>query len=79
MNNSKECPSFEGCNASLCPLEESSLKNGIWYPDDEICKNQKFNQLEWIKRQRELSTEWRSKTRERNKNENWGYRKTNLW
>ena len=55
MNNSKECPSFEGCNASLCPLEEGSLKNGIWYPEEEICKNQKVNKLDWIKTQRKLS------------------------
>ena len=55
MNNSKECPSFEGCNASLCPLEESSLETGIWYPDEEICKNQKVNHTDWIKRQRKLS------------------------
>ena len=54
MNNSKECPSFEGCNASLCPLEESSLETGIWYPDEEICKNQKVNHTDWIKRQRKL-------------------------
>jgi len=55
MNNSKECPSFEGCSAPLCPIDESSLESGIWYPDEEICKYQKVNQADWIRRQRKLS------------------------
>ena len=51
----EECPRFKKCDAPLCPLDSDSLKNGIWYPDEEICKYQKVNQLEWIKRQRKLS------------------------
>ena len=51
----EECPRFEKCDAPLCPLDSDSLKNGIWYPDEEICKYQEVNQLEWIKRQRKLS------------------------
>jgi len=51
----EECPRFKKCDASLCPLDSDSLKNGIWYPDEEICKYQEVNQLEWIKRQRKLS------------------------
>ena len=51
----EECPRFEKCDAPLCPLDSDSFKNSIWYPDEEICKYQKVNQLEWIKRQRKLS------------------------
>ena len=51
----EECPRFEKCDAPLCPLDSDSLKNGIWYPDEEICKYQEVNQLDWIKRQRKLS------------------------
>ena len=35
--NSIECPSFNRCSASLCPLDEESMVKGIWYPDEPIC------------------------------------------
>lgn len=55
MTNFEVCPRFEGCGAPLCTIEESSLKNGIWYPSEEVCRNQKVNQLDWIRRQRKLA------------------------
>lgn len=31
------CKKFESCEAPLCPMDERSLKHGIWYPDEDIC------------------------------------------
>lgn len=55
MSNVEECPRFEGCISPFCPLDKDSLENGIWYSDEEICKNQKVNKLDWVRRQRKLS------------------------
>lgn len=50
----KECPYFETCSAPLCPLDQESLEDCFWYPDEEICKSQKHNQHNWIRRQRKI-------------------------
>jgi hypothetical protein len=42
------------CIAPLCPLDRSSL-NGIWYPDEEICRSRTQGNLPWLKAQRRLS------------------------
>jgi len=46
------CPYFNKCNVPLCPLDTSSLKNGIWYPDEDICPR-RFRLL-WLKNQRKI-------------------------
>ena len=51
----KKCSFYDKCSAPLCPLNESNMKNCIWYPDEEICKNREFSNLEWIKRQRKIA------------------------
>jgi hypothetical protein len=48
----KNCKYYEFCNAPLCPLDEESLEEGIWYPDEEICK--KRTSLKWIKNQKKI-------------------------
>jgi len=48
------CSLYETCNTPLCPLDGSSL-NGIWYPDEEICRSRIHGNLSWMKAQRKLS------------------------
>ncbi len=48
------CTLYETCNVPLCPLDGSSL-NGIWYPDEEICRSRVHGNLPWMKAQRKLS------------------------
>jgi Holliday junction resolvase RusA-like endonuclease len=48
------CTLYETCNTPLCPLEGSSL-NGIWYPDEDICRSRVHGNLSWMKAQRKLS------------------------
>ena len=46
------CLNFDTCSAPLCPLDKDSLENGIWYPDEEICR--KRNAPAWVKAQRKI-------------------------
>ena len=48
------CTLYETCNTPLCPLDGSSL-NGIWYPDEDICRSRTQGNLPWMKAQRKLS------------------------
>ena len=48
------CALYETCLAPLCPLDGSSL-NGIWYPDEEICRSRSHGNLSWIKAQRKIA------------------------
>jgi len=48
------CTLYETCNTPLCPLDGSSL-NGIWYPDEEICRSRVHGNLPWMKAQRKLA------------------------
>lgn len=52
--NKDSCPKFEDCSAPLCPLDETSISNGIWYPDEEICKRRDFQNLDWVKKQKAI-------------------------
>lgn len=47
-----DCPLFDKCNAPLCPLDENSIINGIWYPDEEVCKKKAIEL--WVKNQRKV-------------------------
>jgi hypothetical protein len=52
--NEKLCNLFESCEsaeAPLCPLQEKTVKSGIWYPDEPICQACQFQQLPWVKKQ----------------------------
>ena len=50
----ENCSKYESCGAPLCPLDPPSLTNGIWYPDEEICKARKFQYLPWIEKQKRI-------------------------
>jgi len=48
-----DCLQFEeGCSAPLCPLDEDSIKDGIWYPDEEVCHRR--GAPYWVKRQKAI-------------------------
>jgi len=51
----KQCPSYEGCSAPICPLDPQSLELGIWLPDEPICRSKKYGTAKWIKRQRKIA------------------------
>ncbi len=36
------CERFDKCNAPICPEDEQSRENSIWYIDEQICKNEKY-------------------------------------
>ena len=48
----KNCKKFDYCNAPLCPFDEESLKCGLWYPDEEICRKKG---IDWIKKQKKIA------------------------
>jgi len=52
--DSKNCKYFNTCNAQLCPLDEESLENCIWYSNEDICKLQGAGKLLFIKQQKKL-------------------------
>jgi len=47
-----DCKSFIKCSAPICPLDQESLKNCIWYSDEDIC-NRSPSPL-WIKQQKKI-------------------------
>jgi len=49
-----ECKKYDTCNAPLCPLDEQSLKHGIWYPDEEICPARAYTNVAWIQNQKKM-------------------------
>ena len=56
--NDRYCSLFEPCKspeAPLCPLDQETVKNGIWYPDEPVCKGERFQQLSWIKKQKQIA------------------------
>ena len=50
-----DCRLYETCSAPLCPLDRASLLNGIWYPDEEICRSRTFGNLPWIRQQGKIA------------------------
>ena len=49
-----QCTIFDTCEAPLCPLDKESLEQGLWYPDEEVCKARKFQTLPWVRRQKRI-------------------------
>lgn len=35
-NRTKQCPSWEGCSAPLCPIDKS-FGLALWFPDEAVC------------------------------------------
>ena len=50
-----DCRLYETCSAPLCPLDRASLLNGIWYPDEEICRSRTVGNLPWIRQQGKIA------------------------
>lgn len=53
------CNLFEECEspeAPLCPIQESTVKRGIWYPDEPICQAKMFQETSWIKKQHQIAS-----------------------
>ena len=48
------CPSYDGCDAPLCPLDAQSLAHGTWFPDEEIC-GAHGQRTRWITMQRSIA------------------------
>jgi hypothetical protein len=56
VNNPYACPSFDGCEATLCPLDPSCGAGAIWYPDEPVCNAHRMKRLHpWIKIQRRIA------------------------
>jgi hypothetical protein len=58
MDN-KLCNLIEKCEtpeAPLCPMLAESLTHGIWYPNEAVCRAQKFQNLPWLKNQRRIAS-----------------------
>lgn len=47
----ESCAYFEKCGAPLCPLDEL-IDNYQWTQEDEVCINNEFQKLKFIKQQR---------------------------
>jgi hypothetical protein len=56
--NERLCNLFEACEspeAPLCPIQETTVKRGIWYPDEPICQAKQFQDISWIKKQKQIA------------------------
>ena len=52
------CNLLEPCGtpeAPLCPIQDATIKNGIWYGDEPICQSEMFANLPWIKKQKAIA------------------------
>jgi len=48
------CPSFNTCDAPLCPLDPE-LDKRVWFTDEDICKSKRHGSgVRWIKKQRSI-------------------------
>jgi len=46
------CVFFEHCSAPLCPLDKVSMKKGVWYSEEAICRKRAVPI--WARKQKEL-------------------------
>jgi len=49
----EKCPYFESCDAPICPMNLSDI--AIWYPNEKICKNKEFKNMNLIITQKKIS------------------------
>lgn len=49
----EDCPKCETCGASICPLNFPEKYS--WFPDEEICRNRDYFNLDWIKNQKKIA------------------------
>ena len=53
-----DCSLWSSCDAPICPLDEVSLRTGIWYPDESICRKHLHN---WIQHQKKIAKKAKNK------------------
>jgi hypothetical protein len=52
------CNLMEPCEtpeAPLCPIQIETIKHGIWYPGEPVCKSKRFSHLPWLEKQRKIA------------------------
>ena len=47
-----DCPNFNSCDSPLCFLDETSVRNGIWYPGEEVCRRR--DAPDWVRKQKAI-------------------------
>jgi hypothetical protein len=50
----EKCSYFERCDAPICPMDPSK-ERAVWYPDEEICKNREFKDMDLIITQKKIA------------------------
>ncbi len=50
----EKCKKYESCSAPFCPLDEEDLKNGMWFPDEEVCPLKDKATIPWIHKQKKI-------------------------
>jgi hypothetical protein len=50
----EKCPYFGSCNAPICPMDPNK-EISVWYPDEEICRNREFGNLDFIITQKKIA------------------------
>lgn len=58
---SEDCKRFDECSAPICPLNDGSLNNGTWYPEENVCMLQVFCHKPWIRNQKKIARKVRNK------------------
>jgi hypothetical protein len=53
IESMEQCPQFESCSASLCPLD-AFIKDRTWYSDEAVCNSRKHGCHRWIRKQRSI-------------------------
>lgn len=53
VSKPQDCPAFEKCEAPLCPLDPG-VGRARWFPDEPICRAEKYQELAWINKQRDI-------------------------
>ena len=51
---SVHCTRYDSCSAPLCPLDEGSLRYGVWYVDEPVCRSKEEKAAHWIQVQRRI-------------------------
>jgi hypothetical protein len=54
VNPAESCPAWEDCKAPLCPLDDQSMKFGVWYPDEQVCWRRGGRKVPWVKIQHKV-------------------------
>jgi hypothetical protein len=52
------CNLLEPCEtpeAPLCPIQVNTIKHGIWYPGEPVCRSKRFSYLLWLQKQRKIA------------------------